>query len=137
MMLFTEIVTIFAQASTEDTNASLFRLILALAYFAILVHLVIKRIREIGRVDYIRNFRIWLLSTLTIVLLTTIPVIVFLFYRWLGISNDPLRILATWMGGIGPLALVIGIEIGDIVIDRIRSRTKDGTKKVQHKPRRK
>lgn len=106
-------------------NSLWFRLFTASLTALIVLHLLIKRLLELKRRDFIFKFRVSLAVIFLIVFVTSIPIIWNVLYRIvLPEVNQPLRDFATVMSGIGPLVLVIGFEIGDIIIAKINSRTR-------------
>lgn len=101
-----------------------FGIIVTILYMGVVAHLIIKRISRLNTKDYITRFRKWVFIILVTVFATTIPVLWYLFARLLGSDTEDLRNFATTMARIGPLLLVLGLEIGDSIIDRISARAR-------------
>jgi len=100
------------------------RLILNTVAIIIMIHLLVKRIIEIRRKDFISPFRIAFVIMLTVILTMSIPVEWSLINRWIGIENIALTNFARVAGGIIIFAFVLMLEAVDIVIGRINARAK-------------
>lgn len=107
----------------DDTSIEI-RLVLNTLAILITLHLLFKRIREVGRKDYITPFRVIFLVLHTVILVFSIPLEAQLISLYMGYENTDLQNLARIAGGVVIFAFVVTLEIVDIVIGRINTRAK-------------
>lgn len=100
------------------------RLVINTLVIILTLHLLIKRLFELRRRDFIFPFRITLIILLTLVLAFSIPVEWYLYSLWVGDANEHLLNLARIAGGLVVIALVATLEVIDVVIFNINRRAK-------------
>lgn len=115
-----------------DENSVVFRLVLNTIAIILIIHLLILRVIELRRRDYIFPFRISLVICLMVILAFSIPIEWQLINLYLGIENINLQNLARVAGGLVILSFVLILEVIDQVIKIINARAKrveEGQKK--------
>lgn len=76
----------------------------------ILAYLIVKQTREtIIKRDYLSKYRYRILSFLVVIMLSLIPVFVYILVRLFGDDNELLRNIATYAGRIGPLFMAVAL----------------------------
>lgn len=118
-----------------DEQSIGFRLLINTVVIILTIHLLIKRLIELRRRDFIFPFRVTWVIAYTVILVFSIPVEWWLITMFMGMENEALQNLARVSGGMVILGFVLLCEVIDIVIMRINKRAKAVEDAIEKKPK--